>query len=161
MPHRLSFLSLVLGTFLLLVSPAHGARFAAGNVLATEGNQLFEYTIEGALVRVVDVPHPDTAAYEATDVVVAAGRAHVLNIAPFDPSYVSTYDTQTLTWTHAEIPAFLGNLSDGDLALLGDLATGVTVVATADGGGRWDCAEAGLPVSPGTPVFVRLSGRVE
>lgn len=97
--------------------------FVPGNILATQSNHLREYTLSGVLVRDLEVPHPDTSRRDATDVVVDRwGRAHVLNIAPFANDYLSTYDPLLGTWSHHAVLASLGNISDGDLAILGDTA---------------------------------------
>lgn len=108
--------------FLLFATNAIAAPFMPGNILVTENNQLIEYTLEGDRVQSMEVPHPDTTRRDATDVVVDRfGRAHVLNVAPFAASYLSTYDPVLETWTHLRIDAFLGNASDGDLSILGDV----------------------------------------
>lgn len=101
--------------------PSHGVEFTPGNLLtATDGN-LREYTLDGIEVQSWPVPHPTTGRFDSTDVVVDPfGRAHVLVIAPFDDDYIATIDPVTGEWSLLLIEAFLGNGSDGDLAIFGD-----------------------------------------
>ena len=104
--------------------PVHGQSspaFTPGNVLVTNGNILREYTPNGVIVQSFTVPHPDLGfGDDVTDMVVdVVGRVHVVNSAPFDPDYLSTYSPPAQSWEHHPITAFLGNISDGDLAILG------------------------------------------
>jgi DNA-binding beta-propeller fold protein YncE len=120
MPHRLLIL---LGSTALLwaAAPVGAAEFTRGNLLVTHGNVLYEYTPNGQVVQSYTVPHPNTTRRDATDIAVDRfGRAHVLNIAPFDASYVSALDPVAEVWSHSPVDAFLGNVADGDLAILGD-----------------------------------------
>lgn len=122
MPHIKNVLSLLAVIILItFLSPVSAATFTPGNLLVTENNDLMEYTITGQLIQTLSVPHPDTTRHDATDVVIDRyGRAHVLNIAPFSSSYISTYDPIDNSWIHNNVTAGLGNVSDGDLSLFGD-----------------------------------------
>lgn len=97
------------------------AIFTSGNVLASHDQVLYEYSLSGDLVQQIPIPHPDTSRYDAVDVVTdRAGRALILNIAPFDNDYLSIYTPSTNSWEHVRIIAFFGNTSDGDLSILKD-----------------------------------------
>lgn len=101
--------------------------FTPGNVLVTQGNSLLEYTRAGELVQDILVPHPDTSRRYTTDIFINRhGRAHVLNIAPFDNDYLSIYDPDTESWTHHSVETHLGNVSDGDLSVSLDGKTAYT-----------------------------------
>lgn len=101
---------------------ASAVAFTPGNLLVTDARNVREYTRDGEFVQQIPVPHPDTTRYDATDAVVdRRGRLHVLNIAPFSNDYISTFDTETGTWEHHPITAFLGNISDGDLHIRGEV----------------------------------------
>lgn len=109
--------------FFLIAWPTslHADAFTPGNLLTATGGNLREYTPDGAEVQSWPVPHPTTTRFDATDTVVDPyGRAHVLVIAPFDDSYVATLDPVTGEWSLLRVEAFLGNGSDGDLAIFGD-----------------------------------------
>ena len=110
-------------SLLLVVSaaPSYADAFTPGNLLTATGGVLREYTREGTLLQSWPVSHPTTSRFDSVDVVVdRLGRAHVLVIAPFDDSYIATLDPVRDEWTLLRIEAFLGNGSDGDLAILGD-----------------------------------------
>lgn len=95
--------------------------FTPGNILVSNSKRLFEFTRDGMEVQSIPIPHPDTGRYDAVDVVIDRfGRAVVLNIAPFDPDYLSFYEPLTEAWSHFRVEAFLGTTSDGDLSLRGD-----------------------------------------
>jgi len=98
---------------------ALAAAFTQGNILVSQDEVLYEYTLSGEIVQQIDIPHPDTNRYDALDVVTdGLGRALVLNLAPFDNDYLSIYDPETEVWEHLLIQGFLGNTSDGDLSIL-------------------------------------------
>ncbi len=97
------------------------APFTVGNLLVAHGNTLHEYTLGRTLVQSIAVPHPDTSRYDVYDAVYDRfGRAHVVNYAPFSNSYISTYDPLSASWTHTLAPLAIGNVSDGDLSIIGD-----------------------------------------
>ena len=77
---------------LLVVSfNASSAPFTPGNILVTHDKNLLENTLDSVQIQSLSVPHPDTNQHDVTDAVVDQfGRAHVLNIAPFSNSYIST-----------------------------------------------------------------------
>lgn len=111
----------VIGWTILLGSQASGAEFEPGNLLTATGGVLREYTQDGVQAQAWAIPHPTTTRFDATDVVVdPLGRAHVLVIAPFDTDFIATFDPVTAEWDLIQIEAFLGNGSDGDLAIFGD-----------------------------------------
>lgn len=112
---------LVVMMMLLLGCGIHvsfAAQFTPGNILVTQNDVLLEYTRTGELIQEIEVPHPNTHRRDATDIIVDEyGRAYVLNIAPFDNSYISIYDPAQASWTHYHVYASLGNGSDGDLSM--------------------------------------------
>ncbi|MEM9988017.1 MAG: hypothetical protein AAF723_00745, partial [Pseudomonadota bacterium] len=115
------FLKYLFVFIFLFITQANAAVLIPGNILATQNNQLREYDRNGVLVSTLDIPHPDTMRYRATDVVVDEnGLIHVLNTSIFSNSYLSTYNLRNNSWQHTEVDLFLGDISTGDLSISGN-----------------------------------------
>ena len=103
-------------TALALAPLAPAQQFTPGNLLATSAGTLYELDRDLQTVRSWRVPTPPGARVDVVDVTLdALGRAHVLETGVGAPGAIATYDPVSDEWTLAIIPAFLGNISDGDI----------------------------------------------
>ncbi|MEZ6072969.1 MAG: PEP-CTERM sorting domain-containing protein [Pirellulales bacterium] len=109
----------VVGLFVATTRVTHAEPFTLGNILVTHGKLLDEYTLDGELVQSIPVPHPNTSRYDVGDVVYDRyGRVHIVNRAPFDKDYISTFNPVTEEWTHTQVyPISGGSL---DLSIFGN-----------------------------------------
>lgn len=116
-----SFLLASLTALACFAPAASSQSFTPGHILASTNGRLYELDRDLLLVRVIQVPLPPGGGrYDVVDVVVdATGRAHVLITGLLNPGSIATYDPIAGTWEQHPVAAFLGNVSDGDLSLVG------------------------------------------
>lgn len=114
--------SLLATALLALPTTIAAQAFTPGHILATAGGRLYELDEELNTVRSVAVPFPTNDRFDVVDVIVdARGLAHVLLTGVLIDGSIATFDPVANTWSQHRLPAFLGNISDGDLTIVGNL----------------------------------------
>ena len=114
----------IVAVFITLVFAASSSAepFSLGNLLVMHNNTLFEYTLHGNLspIHRCSTSRYWIATMLRTLFMTGTVVYTIVNYAPFDNDYISTYDSNTGDWTHTPAPVSFGNLSDRDLSILGD-----------------------------------------